>query len=201
MKVCGQGMEVTLPIYGRERTFSETELIAILEEHFNKAKPPTENQWFWIDPLAIDQKLFQTERADPKQEKTRKWILKAFAEVKKDPKKYGRKFKTMRPEQRQNINIKDVKAWACEMGDHIADWVEQALEWAQRIANEETWKELCNDNDTSKYFRLVVWENGYVRYIGGSRVYKYAASDVGNNNISDGEFAYGAVPLVVDYEE
>ena len=35
MKVCGQErMEVTLPVYGRERTFSEQELIAILEKYF-----------------------------------------------------------------------------------------------------------------------------------------------------------------------
>ena len=32
----------------------------------------------------------------------------------------------------------------------MADWVEQAFEWAQRISNGESWKTICNDADTAK---------------------------------------------------
>jgi len=34
MKICGQNMEVTLTVHGRERTFSEQELKSILEKYF-----------------------------------------------------------------------------------------------------------------------------------------------------------------------
>ena len=73
MKVCGQKMEVTLPVHGRERTFSEQELIAILEKHFsnetkaqittsNSVLVPTEEQWFEVNPQSINQSLFEKER-------------------------------------------------------------------------------------------------------------------------------------------
>ena len=66
MKVCGQGLEITLNVHGRERTFSEKELIAILEKHFSNeatkqvstakvAQEPTEDKWFEVNPQTIDQ--------------------------------------------------------------------------------------------------------------------------------------------------
>ena len=153
MKICGQEMKVTLPIYGREKTFSEQELIAILEKYFsneateqtttaNVAQVPTDDQWFEVNPRAINQSLFQKKRKDERQEKTRKLILEAFAEVKSSPEKYGKKFKTMMPKKTwTSKTVEELKQLACKLGDHNADWVEQALEWAQRICNGESWEQ------------------------------------------------------------
>jgi len=74
MKVCGQ---VILTVHGRERIFSEQELIAILETHFSNeiteqgttakvADIPTEGKWFEVNPQAIDQSFFQKKREDEK---------------------------------------------------------------------------------------------------------------------------------------
>lgn len=145
-------MKITLPVHGRERTFSEQELIAILEKHFsneatekattaNVAKVPTEDQAFEVNPQTINQSLFQKERKDRRQEETRQLILEAFAKVKSNPKKYGRKFKTMMPKKTwRSKTVEELKQLACKLGDHNADWVEQALEWAQRICNGESWE-------------------------------------------------------------
>lgn len=208
-------MKITLPIHARERTFSEQELIAILEKHFsnevtkqattvNVAKVPTEDQWFEVNPQAIDQSFFQKKRRDERQEKTRKLILEAFAEVKNNPEKYGKKFKTMMPKKTwTSKTVEELKQLACKLGDHNADWVEQALEWAQRICNGESWETVCNNADTANWYRLVVWKNGYARLVGGLRGcnFNYPASDVFNHDsYSDHRINY-AVPLVVLYEK
>ena len=61
-----------------------------------------------------------------------------------------------------------LKEYAKTMGDHNADWVEQSLEWAQRISNGESWKKLCNKRDTTKWYRLVEGPNGELWQVGGS---------------------------------
>lgn len=61
MKVCGQGLQVTLTVKGREIIFSERELISIVEEHLERntskyanatkvAQKPTEGEWFEVKP-------------------------------------------------------------------------------------------------------------------------------------------------------
>lgn len=206
-------MKVTLQINGREMTFTEKELISILEKHFSDevieqsktaevSQRPTEGKWFEVNPLAIDQNLFKEERSDSKQEKTRQLILEAFEEVKKNS-KYARPFKTMIPEKNwERKTVAELKAIAEKLGDHNADWVEQALEWAQRIANGETWKSTCNDRDTASWYRLVVWKNGYCRFVGGSRKSNIGspASDVDNHDYHVDCNFEGTVPLVVLYE-
>lgn len=215
MKICGQKMKVTLPIHGREKTFLEQELIAILEKYLsneaieqtttaNVAQVPTEDQWFEVNPQAINQSLFQKKRKDERQEKTRKLILEAFAEVKSSPEKYGRKFKTMMPKKTWiSKTVKELKQLACELGDHNADWVEQALEWAQRICNGESWEAVCNNVDTANWYRLVVWKNGYARLVCGSRdSFNYhPASDVSDYDYNSGDRIRSTVPLVVLYEK
>lgn len=208
-------MKITLPVHGRKRTFSEKELIAILEKHFsnetteqattvNVLKVPTEDQWFEINHQVINQSLFQEKREDGMQEETRKLILDAFAEVKNSPEKYGRKFKTMMPKKTWNSKtVEELKQLACELGDHNADWVEQALEWAQRICNGESWEDVCNNADTSNWYRLVVWKNGYGRLVGGScMISDYGpASFVGSYNYLSIFSNNYTVPLVVLYEK
>lgn len=215
MKICGQEMKVTLPIHGRERTFSEQERIAILEKHFSNeateqattakvAQVLTEDQCFEVNPQTINQSLFQKKRKDERQERTRKLILEAFAEVKSSPEKYGRKFKTMMPKKTwTSKTVEELKQLACKLGDHNADLVEQALEWAQRICNGESWEAICNDADTANWYRLVVWKNGYARLVGGSRVDddSLPASDVSYDVCDSCCGVSDTVPLVVLYEK
>ena len=52
------------------------------------------------------------------------------------------------------------------------NWTEQALEWAQRISNGETWESICDNSDTANCLRLVAWENNYYRLIGDSGNWK-----------------------------
>jgi len=208
-------MKVTLQVNGREMTFSEEELKAILEKHFSSetkqvtttkvAQKPTEDEWFEVKPQAIDQKLFAKKRNNNRQEATRQLILKAFAEMKDNPEKYGKNFKTMMPKKTWlSKTVAELKEMACKLGDHNADWVEQALEWAQRIANGEPWKAICNDKDTANWYRLVVWKKGYARFVGGSVNYDCGlsspASGVSDYYYDDGLDIGCAVPLVVLYE-
>lgn len=210
-------MKVTLQVNGREMTFSEVESITIDEEVTEKAKQqnkqearmyevapkPTEDKWFEIKPQSIDQGLFKEKRADGRQEETRQLILEAFAEVKANPEKYGRNFKTMMPKKIWDWKIvEELEEIASQLGDHNADWIEQALEWAQRIANGETWKSVCNDPDTANWYRLVKWKDGYWRLVGGSRNNVVnPASHVGGNLYHSVYCLYGTVPLVVLYEK
>lgn len=208
-------MKVTLQVNGREMTFSEQELIAIVEEYLSSkttkqvttakvAQKPTEDERFEVKPQAINQKLFEKERKDRRQEATRQLILEAFAEMKNNPEKYGKNFKTMMPKKDwESKTVAQLKEMACKLGDHNADWVEQALEWAQRIANGEGWKTICNDADTANWYRLVVWKDGYTRIIGGS-VYDgndFPASGVHNFGYYDYGYTSSIVPLVVLYEK
>lgn len=220
-------MKVTLQLSdGREMTFVEQELIAIVEKHFSNeatkqeqttevaktehepktyevADTPTEGKVFKVNPLAIDQNLFKKKRKDIRQKVTRRIILKAFAELKKNPEKYGKNFKTMMPKKEWSTKtVAQLKEMACKLGDHNADWVEQALEWAQRIVNGDSWEAICNDMDTANWYRLVVWKNGYARLVGGSRegVFNVPASVVGNYDYYDNLNCRDTVPLVVIYE-
>lgn len=208
---------ITLQVSGREMTFSEEELVAILEKHFGTevtkqeekdaqkraetemAQTPTEGKWFEIKPAEIDQRLFSEKKSDQRQERTRQLILEAFAEMKNNS-KYARTFKTLMPEKIWNVkSVNELRAIACNLGDHMADWVEQALEWAQRIANGKTWKEVCNDPDTANWYRLIEWKNGYARVVGGSRknFNNDAASDVDGYDCNPNNRLFSTVPLVV----
>ena len=206
MIICEQEMKVTLTIHGKEMSFSEQELIAFLERHVEPEtilkviQVPTEEKWFEVNPQAIDQSVFQEKRNDVKQEVTRKLILEAFAEVKKYPEKYGRKFETMMPKYTWvSKTASELDKLACELGSHNADWVEQALEWAQRICNGEKWEAICNHSDTSSSYRMIVWKSGNYRLVGGSRIdesYEPASSVFCYDETSK-DVLYNTVPLVV----
>lgn len=206
-------MKVTLQVHGRERTFSEEYLRAILEKYFPSettpktptakvVQKPTEDAWFEIKPQAIDQKLFEKKREDNRQEATRNLILEAFTEMKDNPEKYGKNFKTMMPKKTWNYKtVEELKELASKLGNHNANWVEQAFEWAQRIANGESWKNICNANDTANCYRLVEWKDGYHRLVGGSVNDKdKPASNVGDTECFRLDFLLNAIPLVVLYE-
>lgn len=207
-------MKVTLHILGRERIFSEQELIAMLEKHLSNeankqittakvASRPTEGHLFEVNVQGIDRRLFQNQRIDERQEEARQLILEAFNEVKCNPEKYGKKFKTFMPYKTwEDKTIAELKQLACGLGDHNADWVEQALEWAQRISNGELWASVCNKQDTANWYRLIVWKDGGARAVGGSSVFEcgFSASEVHCTDYSLNMNVASTVPLVVLYE-
>ena len=165
---------------------------------------PEEGKWFEVNPEAINQELFQAKRDDWFQEQTRQLILEAFTEMKNYPEKYGRSFKTMMPEKTwRSKTVAELKELARRLGDHNADWVEQALEWAQRIHNGESWEDVCNEPDTANWYRLVVWQDGYARLIGGSIKVdaNSPASDVSSSIYVSGSRLKYTVPLVVLYSK
>lgn len=166
-----------LEVNGRKMHFSDEELIAILEKHFsNEEQPiqivemPVEGKLFVVKPVKINRSLFSEERDNEEQEKLRKLILQAFDRLDNEPKKYRRTFYTFKPEKTwvEPQTVCQLRKMACKMGDHLTDWVEFALEQAQRIHNGESWESICNIPDTLNYNRLIVWKDGSYRIVGGS---------------------------------
>jgi len=124
--------------------------------------------------------------------------------VKKNPEKYGKKFKTMMPKKIwTSKTVEELEQLACKLGNHNADWVEQALEWAQRICNGESWETVCNYADTAKWYRVISWKNGDYRLVGGSRVFgiNIPASNVLHDVYYSSSRVILTVPLVVLYEK
>lgn len=162
---------ITLQVNGRKMSFTEKELTAILEEYYDKKiERPTEGEWFQVKPMDIDRELFKEERRDAIQESLRRKILKAFDQIKDNP-KYAEPFETMYPEKTwDEKNFEEFQKMAIELGDGITDYVEQCLEWAQRISNGEEWWKLCNVPDITKWFRVILGENGMPCLIGGGRL-------------------------------
>lgn len=226
--------KITLQVNGREVTFSKKELIAKLErlseleKHLESnlpnqkspeitavqkkdakklevAQTPTEGKVFVVDPNTINRKLFLEKRDDEHQEKTRKLILKAFAEVDGNPERYAKPFKTMIPEGNWNMprQIFDIRYAAKFWGGYIADWVEQSLEWAQRIHNGEPWIAICNKSDTANYSRVSIWKDGDAHRIGGAcksedkNISKRYPSEVGSYGYLEYSWIVDAAPNIV----
>ena len=97
--------------------------------------------------------------------------------------------------------VAELKELASRLGDHNANWVEQVLEWAQRIHNGESWENVCDKKDTANWYRLVVWKNGYARLVGGAVEGQYhgPASDVSLCEYLSYFKVIDTVPLVVLY--
>ena len=207
-------MKISLQVDGRGITLPEQEqqkLVAIVKEYFaNKAaveekvvevaKRPQEGKCFEVKPGEIDYELFCKRRYDKRQEETRHLILDAFEMAEKFPKSYGKPFQTMMPEKTwTSKTVEELIGLASRLGNHNADWVEQALEWAQRIQNGETWEEVCNEPDTANWYRLVIWKDEDARLVGGSR--RDDSSLPGSVVVSFDYVPYdyidSAVPLVV----
>ena len=203
-------MKIALTISGREMTFSEEELTKILEEHYASKEQqtilkPKEGECFLVNPSAINKELFEKCRDNPRQEKTRMIILEAFDKLEKEPQKYGKTFKTFMPMKTwDSKSPNEQKELASKLGDHIADWVEQALEWAQRITNGESWESICNEPDSANWFRFFIGEKGFPRIVGGACKCKDdspAACVVEYDFVSGSIVDEYAVPLVVIYDK
>lgn len=203
-------MNVTIKVFGRKMTFNENELTSILEKHFSEdsiakeyeaAQKPFEGRFFDVNPKSIDQTVFKNRRKDHKQEKVRRLILEALLEMERDPEKYSEAFMSFIHEKTWNDTktVSELEEFCSNLGGHMADWVEQALEWAQRISNGEEWADICNKPDTANWFRLVKWKRGFARIIGGcmkNGINKPATYVMGYN--CNYETSIGnAVPLII----
>ena len=192
---------------GRKEIFDNVASFNVIKEQDTNKKysileKPTEGIPFEVKPLEIDRSSFEKPMKDKKQEWTRQSIQKAFAEVDKQPEKYASPFYTLIPVKHWNgyKTITALREYAKSfIGGLMADRVEQALEWAQRICNGESWEDVCNNPDTANYCRVIEWENGCVRLVGGSRIEKifFPASDVCIYDTDFDDFVSFAVPLVV----
>ena len=212
-------MKITLLVNGQERTFSEEELTTILNEYFKQGKyfkidATHIDRWFEINPKSIDRKLFILKRSNEGEEKLRQLILEAFKEVDKNP-KYNIPFKTIYPVMRWvgtptmsgGIAMPTIEEYEKIVenigGDHMADWVEQALEWAQRISDGEEWIYLCYGTDSADWCRLVKWKNGETRLVGGASKSKfrwtYPPCHISSYNYSNNTEFGEVVPLIVEY--
>ena len=194
---------------GRKDTFGGVVSFNVTEEQITKeechasdlAQTPSEGKLFEVNPLEIDRSKFEKPMSNRKQEWTRQIIQKAFAEVDKHPEKYASAFYTLMPEKKWNglKTVAELNAYANDLDGQMADWVEQALEWAQRLFNGESWETICNNADTAYWYRVILWKNGCYWLVGGSRNINinYPASDVGNRGYYSNDRIIGAVPLVV----
>lgn len=206
-------MKVELIVEGRK--FSQEELIDIIQKHLDEKKKSTATAipkpmvdiWFDVKPKKINRKRFEEERTDPEEEKVRKRILWAFSMMDEYPEKYGKDFKTLIPNKTWKYkNYSDLEKLACSYGDHSADMVEHAFEWAQRIDNGETWRAVCIEIDTIEWYRTVREEHG--KLIGGNTE-KYdtkknehrSATHISMNFSECNGRLDAAVPLIVRYEK
>ena len=119
--------------------------------------------------------------------------------MKKDS-KYAKPFKTMFPQKTWEVkSVKDLREMAKNLGDHNADWIEQSLEWAQRLQNGETWEDICNKIDTVFNCRLIEWGYGYCKYIGGFN--EHPATYIDKARYYQNDNSLWAIPLIVSYED
>lgn len=192
-------------------TFSEEELTAIVQEHFERKeseveqKGPKEGEWFKVNPASIDQRLFENERTDERQEHLRFYIQRSFDYLKGNPEN-NKAFKTFIPSRDKdhysNPKASKLKNFASQIGDHMGYWWEWALMLAQRIANGESWESLCNVPDTANWYLLVEFPM-HSKIVGGSirSYYNPSPSNINSYAYWDSDIVESAVPLVVDYDD
>ena len=167
------------------------------------ANAPREGEWFEVNPSTIDRRLFVEERKDRREESTRQLILEAFVAVDDNP-RYGRCFETLVPKKTwpTGKTVKENKEIARELGDRMVNWVEEALERAQRLTNGESWYAVCNGWDGNKFHRMIIWKNGKARVVGAALVsgVGFCSTTVREEDFDDDRRTGATVPKVVRYK-
>lgn len=190
-------------IFGSVKSFKVAEDPIVNEEwfRFNLSPIPTEGKLFRVSPLGIDRRHFEEPMSDQNQESTRQIIQEAFAEVDKHPERYNTSFYTLIPVINWDYDktVEELKEYASDFGGLMADWVEQALEWAQRISNGESWESICNMADTEHWYRMISWKNTCYRIVGSSRHFRggEAVSAVRQHDYNSMSKVHHTVPLIV----
>ena len=216
--------KITLTVHGRnvaiergfleellENKFKKGELIKELENYeANKAKKielgyetsikPAVGKAFLVTPMFIDRTLFTSRLKKKGQEATRILICYAFNEVDKKPEKYAQDFVTIVPKKTWHVKTcAELEIFARKNVCRIADWVQQALEWAQRISNGETWDDISVYPDCLDNRRIVLWDNGFYRKVGDSLESKTAnpATHIDSHDYYSLNIVSDEVPLLV----
>ena len=163
----------------------------------SSAHPLVKGEWFEVDPKTIKREFFFQD-----DEKARKLICEAFEEMKKKPYKYASKFKVRIPEKvtYYDKHFSEIIESLSENHQHIADWVELALVWAQRISNGETWSSLRMN--ISLYQLFIIGKNGRIATVGGSTlpyVHYYQGHHIIQTSLSLNATNRGAIPIIVSY--
>lgn len=205
-------MKLTLQINGREMTFSEEQLIAILKNHFSGeqedivaeevTKNPIVGTCYLVTPSSINKDLFKEERKDPCQEEIRKLILEAFEELDKKRFQICKPFKIIVPEKTWTIkNVQELKQIAIDLGGQTTNWIEQALGWAQQINDGTTWEDLCNKKDKHACYRLIIWKDGTCKIIGGSikDAKLNSLTSISDLSYKDEHLVINTVPSITQY--
>lgn len=123
---------------------------------------------FEVNPSSIDWSLFKRKRGNERQEKVRKFILEAKADVERYPWNYNRPFYTLLPEKTwYDKKMGELIGLAFQLGHHMTTRYELGLEFAQRLTNGETWEDLCEKSDTIPYYRLIDFGSGRMNNVGG----------------------------------
>ena len=155
-----------------------------------------------VNPITIDESIFEMGEKGyySHEEYIMQLIQKAFIEMKKDLRRYARPFEIVTPAELEPVYTEEkMVALAEQYGDHLADWVEQALEFAQKIANGE---DIFNKSDDSKWFRAISWQDGHVCLVGGSEEFNNhdCASAIHEFHVNSFYQLHNAVPAIVRYK-
>ena len=165
-------MKGKLAIFARKMKFVKNR--SLIPSTFELALKPTEGKCFKVNPKEINRTLFLEKRVDRQQEICRIRILEALKWVDKNPEKYGEEFYLLIPMKKwvygrkKYTTVQKQIEFAERIGGYVSTDITEALAWAQRITNGESWEEICNNKDTIKYFRLIIWINGEAILSGGS---------------------------------
>lgn len=158
-----------------------------------------------VKPLEIEQQQFHRPRKDESQECLRQMILEAFVELERKPEIFGQPFTIIIPSKTWEGGKKvcELKEISSSIGDHMANWVEMSLTWANQISkSKRNWDKLSNCPDESEWFRLIVWKDGCTRLMGGSSYTQqtHTMTDIFSVSYGLQEKLYDTVPAVVRYE-
>lgn len=183
-----------------EYPISQKKIIKVKEYPYEELHVPIKCKMLKVIPSEINRSIFEKKRISQREEENRRLIQKAFDMLDNNPEKYTSPFYTMVPENRWEscyVTPKDLKSYANELGGYMADWVEQALEWAQRISDGESWDIIWKLADNLECCRMIVGKHGFYRIVGGSyNGFKYAMSYVRGFYFPNSKIQ-NVVPLVV----
>jgi len=157
-----------------------------------------------VNVKAINWNLFKEKREHMLQEETRQTILMAADEIRSE-KSMAKPYEFIVPEKRwSELTIEQLVVLANFWGDGLANWVHQALLWAYKLSNGQTWESLCNDRDGAFANRLIIWHNGELRRVGGNRYFSsFPEAYIGKFNLGHhlrkNEKTMHTVPAFVRY--
>jgi len=146
---------------------TQEQISAAVQYYHRCKKSLLEDIWILIDIDKIDKTLFNEPREDIKEERLRETIQEAFKMAECNP-RYTLPFEVMTPSMYEDKPIKVQIGEAYLRGEEPCDWAHQALEWAFRITNGESWENICKEVDRSTYSRMIFDKKGLLTYWGGS---------------------------------